>query len=81
MKTPSRTPVQAPKNNAGANTPPTNPILIQITVKINFATRNKNASCHDIDADSKFFIVSVPSPVASGINKATNDHIKAAVAG
>ena len=34
------TPTHAPKNSAGAKTPPISPILKHITVKINFKTRS-----------------------------------------
>ena len=73
-----KTPRLAPKKRAGANIPPTKPILMQIVVRNNFRIKKINAEVNEILLFNILFIVSEPIPVTSGNLIAIIPHIKPA---
>ena len=75
------TPRQAPIKRAGANIPPTKPILIQIVVSNIFKNKKITAEVKSILKFSKLSITSIPIPVTSGNFIDTTPHITAAYAG
>ena len=63
---PARYPSDAPRNNAGENTPPTRPSPIQTTVAASLATSISAASPTSFSPANRSFTDWVPSPTASG---------------
>ena len=75
------TPRLAPINRAGANIPPTKPILMQIVVSIIFKIKNITADFRSILKFNRLLTTSAPIPVTSGNFIETTAQIIAAYPG
>ena len=63
---PARYPSDAPRNNAGENTPPTSPRPMQMTVAASLAINMTAASAASFSPANRSFTDWVPKPTASG---------------